>query len=103
MPTCILYVRLASIQVRRLQYYLNTQDGGFSLGRLLVWSHCLCVHKQPTLVFTFFTHCYLSLVPTGYPPISQGATPGQLSSQAFSVWFMDAFQMAEVAKRLTSG
>lgn len=32
-----------------------------------------------------------------------GCDSGQLISQAFSVWFMDEFQMAEVAKSLTSG
>lgn len=109
MRICVLRVCLVSIESRRLQHYLRTQDcwvhQGFSpwkvtgLVSTLVWG----TNTAHSVVFAFLDPRHLSLPSAGDPPLSQGETPGQLSSWAFSVWFMGTFQMAEVAKSLTSG
>lgn len=110
LPACV-SVCSVCVESRRFQHLLNSQDGWVGTSRILItWKVAGLVsmsvwgaQRAHSGVFAFFATCHLSLPSAGYCPISQGETPGQLSSWAFPVWFMAAFQMAEVAKSLTSG
>lgn len=107
MRICVLRVCPVSIE----KVSTPSQYSGFlDESRILTWKVTGLVSMSVwgsktahSAVSAFFATCHLSLLSAGYCPISPGETPGQLSSWAFSVGFRETFQMAEVAKSLTSG